>query len=471
MKSRLLLFICAFYLLGHCSINRVFHQQYDPQYPSHSTKIDLLDQDAIKSREGFTNWLNSGPSTEFFPTAAVAIVINSQPVYTHYVNSGPTKTYGMASITKIFTGLSIMMLVDEGKIDLNDPVQKYLPKLEIKRPGLKSDHVRIRHLISHTSGLPDLRFYKKNEWIPKSRSGLPFRVPIPIYPAGSHYRYSNQGFMILGKVIESVSAMPLKSFYQNRIFDPLAMNGARVRKRHSGAFGIRLTLPDIIKFSSFWLRSGKNHKGKQLLTKASFHKMMQPPYYYPAGPNNEYCGLAWRVQRDKKGIQQFFHIGGADGVMVWLQVFPRMNTAVMYLANPPEMKSEVMHRIPYLQYRLGKLASQMVDAKTLPSDYEVTLAKPGRDELLIGKYISPVSSKIIQVQIEDPNPSDPEIQKLHPYNAKVSLGNRFSEKLKPISTRHYLGNITGTKYDFVYEPGREKPVAIATVVDYFKRIE
>ena len=265
MKSRGVILLFGIYMLGQCNISKVFQNNYDPQFLPQTVYTDHLDQDVIQERDSFTNWLDSGPHTEFYPTTGVAIVVNSQPVYIHYVNSGPDKSYGMASITKIFTGLAIMQLVDAQKIDLDDPVQKFLPNLKIKREGLKSDIVRIRHLLSHTSGLPDLRFYEKQEWIHPSDSGLPFRIPIPIYPAGTHYRYSNQGFMILGKVIEVVSKTSLKEFYQKNIFDPLHMQGAHVRSNYSGAFGIRLTLPDMIQFSSFWLRSGISNDGKRLI--------------------------------------------------------------------------------------------------------------------------------------------------------------------------------------------------------------
>ena len=151
-----------------------------------------------------------------------------------------------------------------------------------------------------------------------------------------------------------------------------------------------------------------------------------------------------------------------------------MNTAVMYLANPPEMKSSVMHRIPYLQYRLGKLASKIVNAKSLPSDYEPSLAQSDRDILLRGTYVSPITEQKLSVDLvsdqEVPeDPSDTEFES--GYRAKLSWSKNYSEILNPISTRHYLGSRSGTKYDFVYKPGVKKPVAIATVTDYFERVD
>ncbi len=145
--------------------------------------------------------------------------------------------FWIASMTKMFVGASIMMLVDEGKVSLDDPATKFIPRLGqwmvveekdsshvvLKRPVRP---VTIRHLLSHTSGLAgssELQQATGADSTPlKARALSSVTGPLQWQP-GDKYAYGNQGMNIAARIVEIVSGKPYEEFLQQRFFDPLAM--------------------------------------------------------------------------------------------------------------------------------------------------------------------------------------------------------------------------------------------------------
>ncbi|MGC4044304.1 MAG: serine hydrolase domain-containing protein [Armatimonas sp.] len=145
--------------------------------------------------------------------------------------------FWVASMTKMFAGASIMMLVDEGKVSLDDPVTKFLPQLSkwMVVEEKDADHVvlkplvrpvTIRHILSHTSGLTgmsELQQVTGSDSTPlKARAISSVTGPLQWQP-GEKYQYGNQGMNIAARVVEIVSGMPYETFLQTRFFDPLGM--------------------------------------------------------------------------------------------------------------------------------------------------------------------------------------------------------------------------------------------------------
>ncbi len=165
----------------------------------------------------------------------------------------PDDVFWIASMTKAITASAVMMLVDEGKIDLNDPVEKYLPEFKGQKvapilddapvPSLPqaagvspkestpspfeaaAHPITVREILSHTSGLS---FSSKRE--PGALDLLPLKSAVESYASeplalqpGQQYRYSNEGFNTAGRIIEVVSGMPFETFLQKRLLDPLGM--------------------------------------------------------------------------------------------------------------------------------------------------------------------------------------------------------------------------------------------------------
>jgi len=136
----------------------------------------------------------------------------------------------IASMTKSFTGAAVMMLVDDGKLKLDDPVEKYLPEfkgqmvVEDKQPPHPPKHpITVREIMSHTSGLtgsddPDVkRFFTLKEAVATMAS-----KPLQWEP-GTKYKYNNSGINAGARLIEVLSGVPFTDFLQQRLLTPLQL--------------------------------------------------------------------------------------------------------------------------------------------------------------------------------------------------------------------------------------------------------
>jgi CubicO group peptidase (beta-lactamase class C family) len=134
--------------------------------------------------------------------------------------------FRIASMTKSFTAMAILKLRDEGKLSLDDPVERYVPELKgLKYPTTDSPRITIRHLLTHSEGFPednpwgDQQLSESEEALSRMmRAGIPFsNAP------GISYEYSNYGFAILGRVVSNVSARPYEDYVGDAILKPLGM--------------------------------------------------------------------------------------------------------------------------------------------------------------------------------------------------------------------------------------------------------
>jgi CubicO group peptidase (beta-lactamase class C family) len=141
------------------------------------------------------------------------------------IPNAPDTKFRLGSITKQFTAMVIMQLVAEGKIGLDEPLTKYLPDYRSDTGG----KVTIRHLLTHTSGIPSYTNlpgfiqnetrdpYKVADFVKKYASGdLAFEP-------GSRFAYNNSGYFLLGAIIERITGKPYEAALKQRIFDPVGM--------------------------------------------------------------------------------------------------------------------------------------------------------------------------------------------------------------------------------------------------------
>ena len=165
------------------------------------------------------------------PSASVAVVRDGKIACTLAVGSArldpktpaaASMRYSIGSVSKQFTATAILMLAEEGKLSLDDPVSKYLPDLT------DADKVKVRQLLSHTSGYQD---YWPQDYVPPfmrtettSQAILDRWAKKPLdFPPGSQYQYSNTGYVAAGLIVEKAGGVPLVEFLQARIFRPLGM--------------------------------------------------------------------------------------------------------------------------------------------------------------------------------------------------------------------------------------------------------
>jgi len=127
--------------------------------------------------------------------------------------------WDMASLTKVTaTTSSIMQLVDQQKVDVNAPVQRYLPDWT----GPNKEKVLIRHLLTHSSGLPAWRPLYKEATNAEQAMQLVYQTPLDTLP-GARFLYSDLNFILLGEVVRRVSGQPLDAYTRDHVFGPLKM--------------------------------------------------------------------------------------------------------------------------------------------------------------------------------------------------------------------------------------------------------
>ena len=165
------------------------------------------------------------------PSASVAIVQRGKLVYTHAygnahlqppVAAAPEMRYSIGSISKQFTATGILLLQEQGKLSINDPVGKYLPGLT------RGNDVTIRQILSHTSGYQDNwpeDYVMTSMMHPESPQQIidTWAKKRLDFEPGTQWQYSNTNFVIAGAILEKVSGEPYMQFLTEHIFRPLGM--------------------------------------------------------------------------------------------------------------------------------------------------------------------------------------------------------------------------------------------------------
>jgi CubicO group peptidase (beta-lactamase class C family) len=143
--------------------------------------------------------------------------------------------FWIASQSKPMTATALMMLVDEGKVKVEDPVEKYLPEFKGQMLAVEQDQdhvlltkparpITVKDVLSHTSGLPFMsRVEPKIDTFPLRAAVLTYALTPLRFQPGSKYEYSNAGINTAGRIIEVVSGQPYAEFMAKRLFQPLGM--------------------------------------------------------------------------------------------------------------------------------------------------------------------------------------------------------------------------------------------------------
>jgi serine-type D-Ala-D-Ala carboxypeptidase len=133
--------------------------------------------------------------------------------------------WDLASLTKVFGMTSAMMqLVEQGKVALDSPLQRYFPEWT----GRYKERVTVRHLLTHSSGLPAFRAYDRITTNADSMAKLMFAEPLDTTP-GARMVYSDIGAYMLGRLVERVSGESLDQYVSRHVFEPLGMHETRYR--------------------------------------------------------------------------------------------------------------------------------------------------------------------------------------------------------------------------------------------------
>ncbi|GAB4131352.1 serine hydrolase domain-containing protein [Thermopirellula anaerolimosa] len=264
--------------------------------------------------------------------------------------------FGIASMTKPISATALMILVDQGKVALDDPVVKYLPEFaDLKIGGKLPEHqVTVRHLLSHTSGFSGSQ--RTEETLEKTVAAI-VAGGLSSEP-GTRWAYS-PGMTVCGRIVEVVSGRPFDRFLQENIFTPLQMNDttfqptpeqrkrtAKVYRKSDGGdalqpfaswivddAGIRAPNPsaglfstanDLARFYQMILSGGELCGTRILSSKAVAEMLRIQTGEFTVGftPGNAW-GLGWCIVREPQGVTQMlspgtFGHGGAFGTQGWI---------------------------------------------------------------------------------------------------------------------------------------------------------
>src|SRR6201997_5218986 len=263
----------------------------------------------------------------------------------------PSMRYSIGSISKQFTATAILMLEQQGKLSVDDPVSKYIPDLT------RANEVTIRMLLSHTSGYQD--YWPEDYLMPPMREATTSqhildtwgKKPLDFDP-GTKWQYSNTNYVIAGRIVEQVSGMPLMEFLQQNIFKPLDMravwNSDAQKLGDTDAEGyIRYALGPLRpapKEGRGWMfAAGElampaydlaqwdiSVMNRSLLDQKSYDEMFAP-IFLKSGENSNYAlGL---FVRDTNGTVAYEHSGEVSGFVSENVVFPQKKAAIAVLTN------------------------------------------------------------------------------------------------------------------------------------------
>lgn len=285
--------------------------------------------------------------------------------------------FGIASNTKAFTAAALAMLVDEGKLAWDDPVEKHLPAFRLYDPYVTRE-LTVRDLLCHRSGLGlgagDLLFWP-DTLVSREEVLAAARYIRPASSFRSRYAYNNLMFVVAGQVVAAASGKSWDQFVRERIFEPLGMRettiaagapaGANLATPHSrgwrlqgalaaiqptrdetwaAAAGIRSSVAELASWVQAQLDGGR-YAGKRLWSEAAAREMWSPQTIIPIGPlppalkstqpNFSAYGLGWNL-RDYQGRKVVSHGGGLTGMITSVLLVPQEKLGILVFTNQEE---------------------------------------------------------------------------------------------------------------------------------------
>lgn len=274
--------------------------------------------------------------------------------------------FRLASVSKQFTAMAIMMLKEDGKLSYNQDIREIIPELPY-------EGITIRHLLGHLSGLPDYVELLNKHWKPNLKGNDPDRFisgnddiikmlvdkkpPVRFSP-GEKYEYSNTGYILLASIIIRISGQPFEEFLKERIYDPVGMTNTCVyqykpdpdpdmpnrvfgfySKKNGvgygssdcnflnfaqGDGGIFSTVGDLLK----WDRVLYEHK---LVSESTLNEAFTPGVLNNGKSTN--YGFGWFIGKTKSGKKSVSHSGGWVGFMTHIEREIEENNCIIILTN------------------------------------------------------------------------------------------------------------------------------------------
>lgn len=260
----------------------------------------------------------------------------------------PATNFRLASVTKQFTATSVLILVEQGLLNLDDSIRRYFPEF----PEFM-EAITIRHLLQHTSGIEDYepiygdRF--PEQILDRGVVDIIARTKSTYFSPGTEYRYSNSGYAVLAVLVEDLSGNSFPQFLHDHIFGPLGMNETVAYRRGTNevtnrALGYKVDRNKIEPADqSAWsavLGDGGVYSSVMDLYKwdqALYENDILTPESWRQAwtPGLENYGFGWRID-DYNGHKRLHHSGSTSGFRNFMQRFPDEKLTIIVLTNRAE---------------------------------------------------------------------------------------------------------------------------------------
>jgi len=396
-----------------------------------TAKVNLSPAESVTTKvdELFAQWNQSDS-----PGCALGIVKDGQLIYkrgygmvnlNYNIPISPKSVFHIASISKQFTAMSILLLAKQGKVSLDDTIQKYVPEL----PRYQSP-ITIRHLIHHTSGIrnyielaemagmKDVNVHLTEE----DFLGLIARQKELNFKPGEEYLYSNSGYFLLGLIVNRASGKSLREFAEENIFKPLGMNNTQFVDDRTLVVKNRATayLPTSNGGFSAAIPTDDSVGDKGLYTSVEDLFLWDQNFYnnqLGGGPDLITDQLSTGIlNNDKKinyafglwfseyeGLKTISHEGSSGGFTSVMIRFPEQNFSVICLCNagykvdPYGLANQVadIFLADQLQQGAGGVDETVAAAPPITSIPEKELAS------LTGLYVDPITVESIRFYMKD----------------------------------------------------------------------
>lgn len=349
----------------------------------------------------------------------VTSVEDSLPITEHTV-------FPIASISKTFATTAMMRLVEQGKVELQAPVRKYLPDFRVQDEEA-SRTATIWNLLTHTGGWEgQVAGPERGEETLKNFvatiGGL-----MQLAPPGAAWSYNNAGFSIAGRVIETVTGTSINAAIRDLVFRPLGLAhagttaGDFITQRFAvghlvrgddppvlqrpfvpstsvTAGGVGVCVTDLLAYARFHLGDGTAADGQRVLTRASLEKM-RTPQLQKQGYDDD-MGLGWHL-RSVGGIRTAAHGGTLGGHILLLELVPEKNFAIAILTNSSSgwRLIQDVERAALMSYHGATFARNQAIShrglvETLPT--AEPLAQQPDPVPYVGRYVRPSNAVVVR---------------------------------------------------------------------------
>lgn len=296
------------------------------------------------------------------------------------VQMKPESVFQLASITKQFTSVAILILLEEGKLSLKDHLSKYITDFP------RGNEITLHHLLNHTSGitsytnLPEFSTKIRLDLTPEEVIGTFKNLPLEFNP-NERYAYSNSGYFLLGYIIEKISGMSYADFIQKNIFDKLGMqhsyyadtykiipnrvNGYQFYEgNYENAPYVSTTIPYaagslMSTVDDMFLWNSAIHNNK-LISESSKHIAFTN--HTLNNGNHDNYGYGWAIN-EIAGIKTIEHPGGINGFTTSGIYIPEKNIYSIVLTNLDDGKGPEAYNIKIVAALLGKPITEKVAVK------------------------------------------------------------------------------------------------------------